>query len=344
MGRAKEVSEFVKIGKHEAMIEIELCRDGKKFKKNPIIRCIIKKEGNKSLYTLNGKPSNKKQVQEVARSFSIQIDNLCQFLPQDRVAEFANLSPVELLRSTQRAVASQEMIDWHEELIKMRQNQRDVENQNTADRETLANLENRQRMQEADVQRLREREEIKERIRMLTAVKPVAVYKARLGDFEKAKQLKNDANRELQNLEAAVEPTLRAVNAKQAYRDAVKAARDDRSKAVTDAERQSQNKAEQIESLQHRIEEIDQQREKAYNDGKKHRSEVKRLDGIIKNLQRQLDQGPGDFDVASCLEQLVSCDLMTIMLNLLTWRSVPESAKKGLYSTKVLRSRKRCKT
>ena len=37
------------------------------------------------------------------KALSIQLDNLCQFLPQDRVSEFARLSPAALLVETQRA-------------------------------------------------------------------------------------------------------------------------------------------------------------------------------------------------------------------------------------------------
>ena len=88
------------------MIEIELRRqDGDR--QNPVIRTVIKREGNKTHFSINGKPSNRKNVLSLVKPFSIQIDNLCQFLPQDRVVEFAAMTPVELLRSTQSAVASE---------------------------------------------------------------------------------------------------------------------------------------------------------------------------------------------------------------------------------------------
>ena len=43
-------------------------------------------------------------VKELVRSLNIQLDNLCQFLPQERVADFAKLNAQELLVETQRAV------------------------------------------------------------------------------------------------------------------------------------------------------------------------------------------------------------------------------------------------
>ena len=45
------------------------------------------------------------------------VNNLCQFLPQERVGEFARLSPQELLKETQR-VTSPELLKTHMELIK----------------------------------------------------------------------------------------------------------------------------------------------------------------------------------------------------------------------------------
>lgn len=307
------------------MIEIELCRDGKKFKRNPVIRCIIKREGNKSLWTLNGKPSNRKQVLEVAKSFSIQIDNLCQFLPQDRVVEFAAMSPIELLKSTQRAVASQEMIEWHESLISMRQAQRKVENENAADRETLANLENRQRMQEGDVQRLREREEVKEKIRLLEAMRPVATYVARHSQYKEAKTRRVDAGRDLRNLEASVEPTLRAVNEKQAYHDAIRAAREDRNKFVKDAERSAETKEKRIEDLQNQVAEFDRQMKREKDAAKNARADLKRVEGVILGLQRQVEKGPSDFDVSRCNEQLVSHRSTSLCHKQLTRRSARTS-------------------
>ena len=43
---------------------------------------------------------------------------MSQFLPQDKVASFAQMDPPKLLRETQRA-ASETMIDQHDDLIEL---------------------------------------------------------------------------------------------------------------------------------------------------------------------------------------------------------------------------------
>jgi hypothetical protein len=43
---------------------------------------------------------------------------LCSsFLPQDRVSEFAAMSPQQLLRETQRAAGDENLTNWHDTLI-----------------------------------------------------------------------------------------------------------------------------------------------------------------------------------------------------------------------------------
>lgn len=41
------------------------------------------------------------------------------FLPQDKVSSFATMSPQELLRQTQKAAGPAKMTEWHEQLIKL---------------------------------------------------------------------------------------------------------------------------------------------------------------------------------------------------------------------------------
>jgi structural maintenance of chromosomes protein 5 len=49
----------------------------------------------------------------------VQVGNLCSFLPQDRVNEFAKLKPEELLVETQKVAGHEKLTSWHEQLIEM---------------------------------------------------------------------------------------------------------------------------------------------------------------------------------------------------------------------------------
>jgi chromosome segregation ATPase len=44
------------------------------------------------------------KIEELVMELNIQVGNLCQFLPQERVTEFARMNPQQLLESTEKAV------------------------------------------------------------------------------------------------------------------------------------------------------------------------------------------------------------------------------------------------
>ena len=279
------------------MIEIELAKDGKRFKNNIIIRCTIKRDGNKTIFSVNGKPQGKKAVIELCRSLSIQIDNLCQFLPQDKVVEFAAMTPVELLRSTQRAVASQEMIDMHENLKDLRRKQKDIQAKNAADQEQLDNLESRQRLQEADVERMRERESIETHVKMLEAARPFAAYRSLRSAYREAKERKNAAQTELTRLEREVEPSLLAVKAKEQYKAQIAAVVAERKTTISKAERAADALDKTFKDLQDKHNELVAADAAEKNGGRKHRQEIVRLEGAISQLKRQMEVEPSELDV-----------------------------------------------
>ncbi|KAL1979721.1 hypothetical protein VTN96DRAFT_5265 [Rasamsonia emersonii] len=303
LGRAKDPGEFVKHGCREATIEIELARGGP-FKRNPVICRTIKREGNKSTFTVNGKEASRKQVLKIAQSFSIQIDNLCQFLPQDKVSEFAALTPVELLHSTQRAAAGPQMLEWHENLKKLRAEQKKLLADNKSDRDLLANLENRQEMQRADVERYKQRAEIKRRIEMLEFSRPIPRYKDHHEKFQEAKRKKDELERELEQLKAELEPALRAVNAKQQYclrlDEVVKYKRQQFSRAETAAA----EIAKRMEQHEDAMKDLAGQVEAERKSGTNYKEELKKIQQNINRITRQMEEEPVEFDIDSYNERI----------------------------------------
>ncbi|KAF7588677.1 Structural maintenance of chromosomes protein 5 [Aspergillus hancockii] len=295
LGRAKDPGEFVKHGCREATIEIELA-GGPKFRRNPVVCRTIKRDGNKSSFTLNGKTASRAQVLELARSFSIQIDNLCQFLPQDKVSEFAALTPIELLSSTQRAAAGPEMIEWHNDLKKLRAEQKKLQTDNKGDKDLLANLENRQEMQRADVERMRQRAQIKRKIEMLEQVRPVTKYKAMHASFDEMKRKKNEIIRELDSLKAELEPALRAVNAKQQYCLQVEDVVNHKKTGVEDAERTASKLGKKIEQLEDSMKDLDREIESEKKNSAASKQDGTKIQQTINKLNRQLNEEPVEFD------------------------------------------------
>ncbi|PLB49249.1 P-loop containing nucleoside triphosphate hydrolase protein [Aspergillus steynii IBT 23096] len=305
LGRAKDPGEFVKHGCREATIEIELA-GGPKHRRNPVVSRTIKREGNKSTFMLNGKQASRSQVLKLAQSFAIQIDNLCQFLPQDKVSEFAALTPIELLYSTQRAAAGPEMIEWHDNLKTLRTEQKKLQSNNQGDRDLLANLENRQEMQRADVERMRERAQIKRKIEMLEYIRPVTKYKQTHADFKELKRKKDNVSRELDILKSELEPALRAVNAKQSYCVQLDGYIDYKKRGVETAEKNASDIGKTIEQHDDSMKDLNNQISGEKKQGTQYKQEATKIQQTINKLTRQLNDESVNFDIDWYNEQIAA--------------------------------------
>lgn len=305
MGRAKDPGEFVKHGCREASIEIEL--EGKpRFRQNPVIRRVIKRDGNKSLFFLNDQPSTRTKVYELAQSFAIQIDNLCQFLPQDKVSEFAALTPVELLRSTQRAAAGPEMTEWHESLKKLRAQQKKLQIDNQGDNDVLTNLKNRQEMQRADVERMRQRSKVKRQIEMLETARPITWYKDSHTEFKSLKARKEALKREFNQLEAELQPALSAVTAKEDYCVQLNHVVQQKNQTLRQAENSTNESAKKVGQYDDSIKDLDRQIEAERKSAGTHKQEVGKIQQTINKIKRQLNEEPVELDVDWYNERIVS--------------------------------------
>lgn len=287
------------------MIEIELAR-GPPFRKNPVIRRIIKFEGNKSLFYIDGMDSSRKQVMKLAQKFSIQIDNLCQFLPQDKVSEFAALTPIELLYSTQRAAAGPQMIEWHDNLKRLRAEQKKLLANNKGDRDLLANLESRQDLQRADVERVRERAEIKRRIEILEFARPAAAYRDYLPKWKETRERKRQLEEEFQALKAELAPALTAVYAKQEYHTRTDEFVKSKRRTVAMAERAAKDILKKMDDHEESMKNLTRQIGTEKQDGTNYKQELNAIQQKINKITRQMETKPEDFDINSYNEKIVS--------------------------------------
>ncbi|KAJ5484801.1 hypothetical protein N7539_004789 [Penicillium diatomitis] len=303
LGRAKDLGEFVKHGCAEAKIEIELSGQPK-YSLNPIICRTIKRDGNKSSFTINGKHASSKQVASLVQSFAIQVDNLCQFLPQDKVAEFAALSPVELLHSTLRAAAEPEMTVWHKNLKDLRQKQKLLEIENRGDIENLTNLKDRQESQRAEVENMRQMAAAQEKIALLELCRPLLEYKNYHKDFAELSQKKTQVEEEEKQLKAEVEPTLHAVTSKQTYVEQIGQVRTHRKQQVQRLATVALNCEQEVIKLQTMMEELNGKIATEKRTSQKYKADILQAQQQVNRLKRQHEEEAVDFNASYYNEQL----------------------------------------
>ena len=305
LGRAGSVKEFVKHGKDTATIEIEL-RKRPTDRSNIVIRVQIRREQNTQKWWLNGKETSHKNIQSLMRQLKIQVDNLCQFLPQDRVVEFAQCTPVDLLHETLRAAAPEEMLEWQAQLQGLHKDKKELSAGVQADTETLRNLDNRQQGLQADVDRIRERQEIQNNVANLKSAHLMSRYQEARASYTAVRERKNAARRSLRRLEDESGPSLEAVNAKQEYARRVTAMISVRMRAVKDAEKETQKLASAVNEASDNVKEYRNRidAERSGFEAKKKELQVTR--SRITNLQADLRNQPVEFNGADWNQKIVS--------------------------------------
>ncbi|XP_057496428.1 structural maintenance of chromosomes protein 5 isoform X2 [Actinidia eriantha] len=207
LGRASSVGAFVKRGEETGYIKISL-RGNTKEERLTIMRKIDTR--NKSEWLFNGKSAPKKDVIEVIQQFNIQVNNLTQFLPQDRVCEFAKLTPVQLLEETEKAVGDPQLPVQHRALIDKSGELKKLERTVQRNGEYLGQLKSLNAEQERDVERVRQREELLAKVESMKKKLPWLKYDMKKAEYMEAKEQENDAKKKLdeaaKSLNEAKEP------------------------------------------------------------------------------------------------------------------------------------------
>ncbi|KAH8677057.1 P-loop containing nucleoside triphosphate hydrolase protein [Ilyonectria robusta] len=295
LGRAGSVKEFVKHGKDTATIEIELYKRAKD-RRNFVVKVQIRREQNSQKWWLNGKETNHKTIQSLMRKLKIQVDNLCQFLPQDRVVEFAACTPVDLLHETLRAAAPEEMLEWQRQLQDLHKDKKGLSEAVHTDSDTLKNLESRQQGLQADVDRIREREEILEQVKNLKSALVLSRYQEARDLHSSAKERKKIAERSLRRLEQESGPSLVAVNDKQEYARQIEAVIPRRRQALKDAEETAKKRARDVSVATGNIKEFDNKLEAERKDHEAKKKEVAQSRSRLTALQGDLKNRPEEFN------------------------------------------------
>lgn len=208
IGRASHVEDYVKAGCDAAKIEIHL----KNGNQQDIVIVRTFNTQGKSMWMLNGRASNIKEVQELTRKLNIQIDNLCQFLPQDKVQDFSKMNAQELLENTQRSVGDPKILEYHKKLIECRSVHKTMETE-VASKKTLldSKIKIYESLKEA-VSSVKERKLIKKKIENLKQKKAWMLYDQMRRELLKLKKKKETVIAEKATLENEIQPINDAIN------------------------------------------------------------------------------------------------------------------------------------
>lgn len=198
------------------------------------------------------------------------------------------------------------MIEWHDDLKRLRSEQKKLLADNKGDRDLLSNLESRQESQRADVERVRERAQIKRRIEILEYARPMAAYKTQVPKWKAIRDRKHELEAEFQQLKNEVAPMLVAVNGKQEYfgrtDDLVKSKR----REVAAAERSAREIAARLDGHDETMKNLNRQIDSEKKNGSTYKQQLSTIQQSINRITRQMEDKPEEFDIDAYNEKIVS--------------------------------------
>ncbi|XP_060572956.1 structural maintenance of chromosomes protein 5-like [Ruditapes philippinarum] len=209
LGRAQSPTDFIKYGKSKARIELELYNsDGD----NWTIAREINKEGQQTRWWVNGRAATQKAVEELVSRLNIQVGNLTQFLPQEKVADFAKMSESELLENTEKAVGDPEMYERHQKLKESRTNAKSLEQEFQNLQERINQEVQKNARIEQDVKNFEERENFLAKIATLEIKKAWVKYECERLQYMSTKEEKEQKEKKLKEIRAAHAPLMKKLD------------------------------------------------------------------------------------------------------------------------------------
>lgn len=284
LGRGDKVGLYVKRGCNKGYVEIELYkREG-----NIRINREIHVENNQSLWMLNGKHCNQKTVEEEVKSLRIQVSNLCQFLPQEKVGEFAKMSKVELLEATEKSVGPPEMYEYHCELKNFRNRERELENIVKERASFLEKAKQRNERNKHDVNRYYEWKRHLDVIELLEKKKPWVEYETTRKELEGVKKEREEAKKQLSALKQAQAPMLKKIQQIEEQLKPTEAQIKAKTAAIKEATLKCKQKQDQLDRKNKDIEDVKQTQRLKQMEEEDQRKRITNTRRTIEDLKTEL--------------------------------------------------------
>ncbi|XP_026896861.1 structural maintenance of chromosomes protein 5 isoform X2 [Acinonyx jubatus] len=284
MGRADKVGFFVKRGCSKGMVEIELFRNSG----NLTITREIDVAKNQSSWFINKKSTTQKVVEEQVAALNIQVGNLCQFLPQDKVGEFAKLSKIELLEATEKSIGPPEMHRYHCELKNFREKEKQLETSCKEKTEYLEKMIQRNERYKQDVERFYERKRHLDLIEMLEAKRPWVEYENVRQEYEEVKLARDRVKEEVRKLKEGQIPMTRRIEEIERQRQSLEARIKEKATDIKETSQKCKQKQDIIERKDKQIEELQQALTVKQNEEHDRQRRISNTRKMIEDLQNEL--------------------------------------------------------
>ena len=247
LGRADKIAEFVKRGEESGYSEITLATGSDSG--TMVVKREIRRRDASSVWKVNGVIVTQERVKREMKALGVQLDNLCQFLPQDRVVEFAKMTPEQLLLETEKTIENGQLHDKHASLIEMKQGIADLERDVSSKRARVEKLKLENASLERDVDRFNEREKLVKEAEDMKKKRPWLEHEKARSKWGDAKQNLKECNRLIAEKERELAQFTEPVTLMNRLTTENHARLQAASKAKRDASRRRENATNELEDL-----------------------------------------------------------------------------------------------
>ncbi|XP_019716367.1 structural maintenance of chromosomes protein 5 [Hippocampus comes] len=307
--RDDKIGGYVKKGCDRGFVEIELFKSGG----NIIINREIHVENNQSVWRLNGRTCNQKTVEEEVKALQIQVNNLCQFLPQEKVGQFAKMSKIELLEATEKSVGPPQLYEYHCELKSFRTKEREMENAIKERTSYLEKSKQRYERNKLDENRYYEKQRHLDVIELLEKKTPWVEYETTRKELEGVKKDRDEAKRQLSALKQSQAPMMSKLHAIEEQLKPSEAQLKAKSAAIKEASLKCKQKQDQLDRIHKEIEDIKQSFKMKQTEEEDRRKRVQNVQLLIEDLKVALAEVDNQPDMSPRISE-VNGELRRIQL------------------------------
>lgn len=171
LGRNPDLGSYVKFGCSRSSVEVWIYEPDSS-KGHVSVKRTFDVDGKGKFFIDDHQVRQQDIHDRIIQKYDIQLDNLTQFMPQEKVAEFTNLRPDELLNLAIRALGGVDREEAYNDLLDKDKSLTSTVEKLRHCEKILAELIEKQEADSAEVQAFRQQKELMQKLKLLKALRP----------------------------------------------------------------------------------------------------------------------------------------------------------------------------
>ena len=283
LGRATNMSDFIRVGAEQAQIEVELFIP----EKENVVVGRRWQHDNKTHWTIDGRKATGKEVEKLVEQYRIQVDNLCQFLPQDKVHDFSRLDSKGLLNSTVDAVGDSTLKEKHQELKELQNLLNEGDDLFERKKQMLNEKTVQCQRLEEEVKAFEDKKKIEDKIQLLQG----RLLWSKLDEVKKEtrakKEVKEIAARKLEKEESRLDPLKDALKEAKQRKQKMEVKLTKGNDRIKENRIKAQTHSKNIEKLEEKVNAVSDELEEINRREQENEEEIRKLKITIAELEAE---------------------------------------------------------